>query len=422
LLATLQVVTGSGASVSIGARAGRGEQSLQQIPRFQFKLDGLNGFRRPHAAMLSRGRRWYAIAAILLLATPLVVGMIEPDDPAMILKEGRNPWPAPRLRSFTDWLWFPRCLDAYLTDHFGLRQAMIHLYRDVTDPITRPPAVLIGRGGRMFYLGDEMVKQSAGHVRRDAKVAEVADLLANMRVVLSRRGIAFLVAVPPNSSTIDQDDLPRWARNPGRKTEYDLLLSDLAERGVKAVDLRPALKAARSQGAVYLRYDSHWTPRGAIAGYNAVIEGDGRPDWRIDPATVLGPPAIRKGGDVARIAGVQDEVTEMVEGMTLSTKGADETISADVMPDHVVATGLPGKTIMVIGDSFTHSYFTVMLSQHAGRVIWIHHHHCGFDWRLIDKFHPDEVWWAPTERFLICNPHTRPINFPDPMVSSRPDG
>ena len=126
--------------------------------------------------MLSRGRRWYAIAAVLLLATPLVMGVIEPDDPTMILKEGRNPWPAPRLRSFTDWLWFPRCLDAYLTDHFGLRQAMIHLYRDVTDPITRPPDVLIGRDGRMFYLGNEMVKQSAGHVQRDAKVAEAADL------------------------------------------------------------------------------------------------------------------------------------------------------------------------------------------------------------------------------------------------------
>ena len=133
--------------------------------------------------------------------------------------------------------------------------------------------------------------------------------------------------MPNAASTIDQDDLPRWARNPGRKTEYDLFLSDLAERGVKAVDLRPALKAARSQGAVYLRYDSHWTPRGAIAGYNAVIEADGRPDWRVDPATALGPPAIRKGGDVARIAGVQDEVTEMVEGMTLSAKGADEPIS-----------------------------------------------------------------------------------------------
>ena len=42
-----------------------------------------------------------------------------------------------------------------------------------------------------------------------------------------------------------------------------------------------------------------------------------------------------------------------------------------------------------------------MLSQHVGRAIWIHHHDCGFDWPLIDKYRPDEVWWAPTERFLL---------------------
>jgi alginate O-acetyltransferase complex protein AlgJ len=231
-----------------------------------------------------------------------------------------------------------------------------------------------------------------------------------------------LWAVAPNSSTIYQDDLPWCARNPGRKTEYDLFLSDLAERGVKAVDLRPALKAARSQGKVYLRHDSHWTPRGAIAGYNAVVEADGHPDWRVDPATALGPPTLVKGGDLARLAGVQDEVTEMVEEMTLPVKGADQTISEGVMADHVIATGTPGKTVMVIGDSFTHFYFPLMLSQHTARAIWIHHRYCGFDWRLIDRFHPDEVWWAPTERFLICEPGARPVNFPDRTVSSSERG
>ena len=188
---------------------------------------------------------------------------------------------------------------------------------------------------------------------------------------------------------------------------------------MKAVDLRPALKAARSHSgrlsSLQLALDAARRNRGVQRS----DRGRRAPDWRIDPATALGPPAIRRGGDL-RIAGVQDEVTETVEGMTLSARGADEPISEDVM--YVIATGVPGKTIMVIGNSFTHSYFTVMLSQHAGRAIWIHHHHCGFDWRLIDKFRPDEVWWAPTERFLICDPHARPINFPDPTLASRRDG
>jgi alginate O-acetyltransferase complex protein AlgJ len=374
----------------------------------------LNAFReRLQTGLLWRCRRWIAILAFVALAAPPVMGVVCPDDPATIFKEGRKPAPPPNPHTFTDWMWFPASVDAYLRDHFGLRQATIALYHDLTDSVSMRPAVLIGQDGRMFYLGDEMVRQSAGLVLRDAKVAEAADLVATMRAVLAKRGIALLVAIPPNSSSIYQEDLPRWAQNSGRTTEYDLFLKDLRERGVKAVDLRPALlKIARSQGHAYLRYDTHWTPRGAIAGFNAVVEADGHPNWRIDPATALGPPTLRKNGDLTRILGEQDKVTEMAKSFTLPWRGADQPISHEVMPDHVFATGKPGPTVMVIGDSFTHSYFTLMLSQHLERVVWINHRHCGFDWSLIDNFHPDEVWWAPTERFLICNTGVRPANFP----------
>ena len=43
------------------------------------------------------------------------------------------------------------------------------------------------------------------------------------------------------------------------------------------------------------------------------MEADRRPEWRLDPARALGPPEVRKGGDVARILGVQDDVSEEAE-------------------------------------------------------------------------------------------------------------
>ena len=365
--------------------------------------------------MLPRHRRWFAALSFLLLATPLVFGVIRPDSPDLILKEGRRGASAPEApTTLTDWLALPLQIDSYLKDHFGLRYSMIRLHKDLTHPVFQKvnPYILIGRDGRMFYLGNEMVRQSAGLVLRDQKVAEAAQLVGSIRDALARRRVGFLVTVPPNSSTIYQDDLPVWAQNKGGRTEYDLFIADLKARGVKTVDLRSVLADVRKTGEAYLLYDAHWTPRGAIAGFNAVVEADGRPAWRIDPATALGPPAERKGGDVARIMGVQDEVVEMAEPFTLTTPGSDEAISSGVMPDHVVTTGKPGPTVMVIGDSFTAGYFPLMLSQHVGRAIWVHHHQCGFDWKLIDKLRPDEVWWAPTERFLVCDPGARPIDFP----------
>ena len=369
----------------------------------------------PSSGMLRRYRRHFALLAFGLLAAPLVVGIFQPDSVASILKEGRNPAPAPRPPgSPSDLLSLPKEIDAFLNDRFGLRERMIRLHKDLTHPVLLKvnTAALIGRSGRMFYEGNEMVRQSAGLVMRDLRVAQTARLIVEMRDALAKRGARLLVAIPPNSSTIYQDELPAWAQNAGRKTEYDFLLEQLKGYGVKTVDLRPALKALRAEGEeAYLLYDAHWTPRGALAGFNAVVEADGRPEWRLDPDTAMGPLEERKGGDVARILGVQDDVHEQAKSLRLTLGGTDQDLSSGIMPDHMVVTGRPGPTIMVIGDSFTQGYFPLMLSQHAGRAIWIHHHECGFDWKLIDKFRPDEVWWAPTERFLLCDPGVAPIDF-----------
>jgi alginate O-acetyltransferase complex protein AlgJ len=364
--------------------------------------------------MLPRHRRFFAVLSFLLIATPLVWGMVLPDRADLIYNEGRRLAPPPAAPvALAGWTALPGEVDAYLKDRFGLRHTMIKLHKDLTHPVFLKvnTAALIGRDGRMFYEGNEMVRQSAGIVLRDQRVAEAADMIAEMRNALAKRGIGFLVAVPPNSSTIYQDDLPIWAQAQGRKTEYDLFLEDLAARGVKTVDLRPTMMEVRAEGEAYLRYDAHWTARGALAGFNAVVETDGHPDWRLDPATALGPPEERKGGDVARILGAEDEVIENAETLALASPGKDEALSQDVMPDHVITTSKPGPTVMVIGDSFTASYFPRMLSQHVGRAIWLQHRRCGFDWKLIDRFHPDEVWWAPTERFLVCDPGVRPIDF-----------
>jgi hypothetical protein len=365
--------------------------------------------------MLSRHRRYFALLCFLLVATPLVVGIVRPDSPEFILKEGRLLADAPEPPLSPEALSaFPGEANAYLKDHFGLRQTMIRAYHDLSHPLLfGNDRVLVGRDGRMFYLGRDrdMVQQSAGLVLRDKKLAGAADMLAEMRDALAPHGASLIVAVPPNSSTIYQDDLPLWAQKGERTTEYDLFLADLAARGVKAVDLRPVLEKARSDAEAYLMHDTHWTARSAVLAFNAIAEADRHPDWRLDPASTLGPPSERKGGELARIMGVEDEVTETVRELALPAVGERRDLSAGPMPDWLLTTGRPGPTIIVIGDSFTTSYFPPMLAKHVGRAIWLNHRECGFDWSEVEKFQPDEVWWVPTERFLICDHGVRPLNF-----------
>ena len=159
----------------------------------------------------------------------------------------------PRARAATaatgaGWLALPAAVDAYLKDHFGLRQTLITAHRELTKPMLGfgNDSVLVGRDGRMFYLGENAVRQSAGLLVRDRGIADTVDLLAAMKSDLERRGIRFLVASPPNAATVYQDDLPDWAQNAGKRTEYDLFVEGLAAKGVKTVDLRPVLAAAKA--------------------------------------------------------------------------------------------------------------------------------------------------------------------------------
>jgi alginate O-acetyltransferase complex protein AlgJ len=222
--------------------------------------------------------------------------------------------------------------------------------------------------------------------------------------------VRLLVASPPNASTVYGEDLPYWARNHGRATEYDLFVEGLIAKGVPTVDLRPVMARTRAEGPAYFRHDSHWTARGALSAFNAVVEADGHPDWRLDPATTLGSPSPRKGGDLARMLGLQDAVSEDAEALTLPL-GEKRLLTSDPYGDYEQTSGRPGPTVLIIGDSFTRALLDQMLLEHVGRVVWLNHQHCGFDWGAIDRFRPAEVWWMPTERFLACDPDARPCGF-----------
>ena len=87
------------------------------------------------------------------------------------------------------------------------------------------------------------------------------------------------------------------------------------------MDLRPSLKKTKSDGSVYYMYDTHWTPRGGLAAFDAIVEADGHPDWLIDPTSALGPPQPHNG-DLARMLGVEG-LTEAVENLTLPPGQAD---------------------------------------------------------------------------------------------------
>jgi alginate O-acetyltransferase complex protein AlgJ len=375
--------------------------------------------------MVRRYRQYWALFAAFLIALPLIVGVAVPGDRSASMAEARMlaPWPN-WPDSLAGWRDLPRQMDVYLRDHFGLRQVLLRAYAMIMSRALAHSGnsmVLTGNNGWMFFRGNDMVQQSAGMIRRDDRVAEVADLVASMHRLLAVRGTRLLVAPPPNSATIYPELVPLWARNRGQRTEYDVLMDDLAARGITAVDLRPALRAEAARGKVYRMHDTHWTPRGAMVAFNAIVQADSHPDWRLDAAAALGPPTVVAGGDLARMLGVDADVSE-VDQLSALPPAERKTIGPDgPFPTYVASGEHSGPTIMIIGDSFTEDYFAPMLLQHVGRVVWLHHQFCRFDWKWVEEFRPDEVWWMPNERYMVCGHGDRPQDLPPQVADGEAD-
>jgi alginate O-acetyltransferase complex protein AlgJ len=368
--------------------------------------------------MFRRDQRYFFIVFCFVVFAPLITGLLAPQATLIVQREKRPlnelpNWPS----SFEELATLSAKLDAYLADRYGLRYEMIRLYANLNRRLLRAgnEKVFIGSNDRMFLRLDQSVLQSAGIVRRDNMVADTVTMLVEMNDLLKEQGIRFVVASPPNSASIYPDELPRWLRNQGRFTEYDLLLGALRAQGLNVVDLRAPLRQARTTGNMYFLHDTHWTPRGSIIGFNSVAEAAGHPDWKLDADASLVKPISRLGGDLARMIGVEEDVTGTVQNFSLAASPeigfpSGHAAGPPDQPAFSEAGRQSGETLLVLGDSFTRSFFPPLLVGHVGRLVWMHHQWCGFDWALVDKFHPDEVWWMPTERYFICR--GRPEHFP----------
>lgn len=361
--------------------------------------------------MLERYRRYWFAVLFVVLAVPLFVQAMEPRATksfmeGRLLAEPPN-WP----KTFHDLTPAAAQLRSFLDDHFGLRDVLIKTNALVryslysTDNASANPDVAIGRDGWLFFTGDSDIEQSAGLLIRKSAVERFVDFTAALYSEMRRRNVVFIVASPPNSTTIQRKYLPAWAAGVPALTEYDLILKALAQRGVPAVDLRPALFAEQRRRPTYQRTDTHWNELGALIGYDTVVRALGKSDWAINPQRVLKGEAERAGGDLARMLALGGTLREVVPIIDMSSYSPPRLQVEDTDSFAAFATGRPGPTVVVIGDSFTHGLWQNYFSLHVNRLYWIANNFCQFHLNEIEALHPDIVIFAPTERNMHCTTH-----------------
>jgi alginate O-acetyltransferase complex protein AlgJ len=120
------------------------------------------------------------------------------------------------------------------------------------------PEVLIGSGGWLFSSEEFDPPDSLS-----VPLAKAVDRIAFTRDLLSAKGIGLVIALVPTKASVQREHLGRYVIPPELQTRYADALGLLRARGITAPDLLGPLRAGAVTADMYLRTDTHWTPRGA---------------------------------------------------------------------------------------------------------------------------------------------------------------
>ncbi|RJP80140.1 MAG: tetratricopeptide repeat protein [Desulfobacteraceae bacterium] len=176
---------------------------------------------------------------------------------------------------------FPSRFENYLKDHFGCRNLLIHSHNKfLFNWLNKSPnpQVAIGKNNWLFYRTDTFGISLSDDFRGLHKLSELQlegmrRHLETKRDWLADRGIQYLYVAVPNKQSIYPEFVPDQFNIVSNRTQLDQFLDYMKQNSdLRILDLRPALREAKTDGPIYFRTDSHWNDQGAYAAYKNMIE------------------------------------------------------------------------------------------------------------------------------------------------------
>lgn len=165
--------------------------------------------------------------------------------------------------------------DAYFGDHFAYRSELVDANATLKMKLFNTSAeekVITGKDGWLFYT--ETLGDFSGTGRlSDGEIARIAHILKMESDYSKENGKGYIFFVAPNKNTIYPEKMASYYVKSDEKTNLDRLNEKLTEMGVSVLDMKKVLTDAKSEGdEIYYKYDSHWNLRGAMIGYEAIMD------------------------------------------------------------------------------------------------------------------------------------------------------
>jgi len=223
--------------------------------------------------------------------------------------------------------------------------------------------VVVGRNGWLFYRQEVEMVTGPGFLSRKAapergtekdraKPADPVAAIVDFHRRLRARGIHLVfVPIPVKPFIYPEEVWPGYpvSAGPAWNADRDAFLRRLGEAGVETVDVTDDLWRAKGGADLYLRNDTHWTPRGLgvaadriAAGVRPCLEGIPREDFAIRREVVTGAGDLRRSLEVRPWAGLVPSQTVEIE--RILQEGGGGIRGGDDAP------------VLLLGDSFTNVY------------------------------------------------------------------
>jgi len=364
------------------------------------------------ASSLTRLQIVFLALCLAIVAGPLLMTPVH-FDKSEFGSGPRTTHPFPQLDgSLASWTAFPAAFEAFYNDYFRLRGFYMRLYALAMwngFHVSPSSKVLVGRDGWLYYNdvtdNDPIATYQGTNLLTDDQVAAARSALIAWRDWLQARGIAFVVCVAPEKTSIYPEYLPTGFATHTPRTRIDQLLAACAgPDGVEIVDLRgPLLQAKQSSPLpLYFRTDTHWNAAGAAVGASVLLQALHSRLPAIAPLTATDfPTELRPAppGDLARMIGVPTGLRDWTAAYPSRADAMVQSVSPErgkvvVEQDR---PGLPLPRALFFRDSFA-SGLIPFLSPDFSRAVYIWDHQ--LDPRLIEAEKPNVVVLEMVERYF----------------------
>ena len=300
---------------------------------------------------------------------------------------------------------FPKKIDDFFNDNYGLRKTLIFLNTKILDNIfdqSPDSSAVIGKEGWLYFDNQNSILDAIGKAKlRDELIDKAVQSFAKNWQELRKDNIDYLLVIAADKSSIYPEFLPDYMK-PSLENNHrsDKFISALKKKypDFPILDLRPILKKAKEKEVIYHKTDTHWNKVGAHYGYIEII------NFLAKKNPIL-KPYLRKNfienssknirGDISDIMNIDEKNVDYDLQPKFKPSSYLQIISKEESLQFYKPTFFANNNknlpiIFVYKDSFFDN-LADFISWHFSYSYYVHEFPCDLNLKVVKKYHPNVV-------------------------------